>query len=50
MLIEKELAKEFSVRVLPTMIYFKDDEIIEKEVGRKTPIQIERSVRKYLIN
>lgn len=49
MLIEKELAKEFSVRVLPTMIYFKNDEIIERELGRKTPEQIERSVKKYLL-
>jgi len=50
MLVQKELAQEFSVKVLPTLIYFKDDEIIERELGRKTPLQIKRSVNKYLIN
>ena len=49
-LIEKELAKEFSVNVLPTLIYFKNDEIIERELGRKTPEQIRESVNKYLLN
>ena len=49
-LIEKELAKEFSVNVLPTLIYFKNDEIIERELGRKTPEQIRKSVNKYLLN
>ena len=46
---EKSLAKEFSVRVIPTLIYFKDDEIIEREVGVKTPAQIKQSVQTYLI-
>ena len=49
MLIEKELAQEFSVKILPTLIYFRDDEIKEREVGRKTPEQIKRSVQEYLI-
>ena len=46
---EKSLAKEFSVRVIPTLIYFKDDEIIDREVGVKTPAQIKQSVQTYLI-
>lgn len=45
---EEGLAKEFSVRVIPTLIYFKDDEIIERELGTKTPMQIAKSVQEYL--
>ncbi len=45
---EKGLAKEFSVRVIPTLIYFKDDEIIERELGTKTAMQIAKSVNEYL--
>jgi len=45
---EKELAKEFSVSVLPTLIYFQNDEIIERELGIKTAEQINTSVDKYL--
>lgn len=50
MLKEKELATEFSVKVLPTLIYFKNDEIIQRELGRKTPEQINRSVKEYLLS
>ena len=50
MLVQKELAQEFSVKVLPTLIYFKNDEIIERELGRKTPEQIKKSVKEYLLN
>jgi len=49
MLKEKALAKEFSVNVLPTLIYFKNDEIIERELGRKIPEQIAKSAKKYLL-
>ncbi len=49
MLKQKELADEFSVKVLPTLIYFKNDEIIERELGRKTVKQIQNSVKKYLL-
>lgn len=49
MLKQKELAQEFSVKVLPTLIYFKNDEIIERELGRKTVKQIQNSVKKYLL-
>ena len=45
---EKSLAKEFSVRVIPTLIYFKDDDIIERELGTKTAMQIAKSVQEYL--
>ncbi|MDC0932442.1 thioredoxin family protein [Arcobacteraceae bacterium] len=45
---EISLAKEFSVRVIPTLIYFKDDDIIERELGTKTPEQIAKSVQEYL--
>lgn len=49
MLKQKELAQEFGVKVLPTLIYFKNDEIIERELGRKTAKQIQNSVKKYLL-
>lgn len=47
---QKSLAKEFSVRVIPTLIYFKDDEIIERELGIKTPALIKQSVKTYLLD
>lgn len=47
---QKSLAKEFSVRVIPTLIYFKDDEIIEREVGVKTPALIKQSAKTYLLD
>ena len=45
---EKSLTKEFSVKVIPTLIYFKNDEIIEREIGIKTVEQIDSSVKEYL--
>lgn len=47
---QKSLAKEFSVRVIPTLIYFKDDEIQERELGVKTPALIKQSVKTYLLD
>ncbi|MBS9782868.1 MAG: thioredoxin fold domain-containing protein [Arcobacter sp.] len=44
---QKELAKEFGVRIIPVLIYFKDDEIIDKDLGIQTPLQIKNSIKNY---
>jgi|TARA_R110000851_G_scaffold196444_2_gene347375 thioredoxin 1 len=38
---EAELAKEYGIRSIPTMIYFKAGEVARKTVGIKSKVEIE---------
>ncbi len=43
----KDLARKNNIRALPTLVYFKDGEMLAKEVGIKNVSQLTNSVNKY---
>ena len=46
---QKELTKVYSVYAIPMLIYLKDDEIINIDLGIQTPKQIKRNILSYNI-
>ena len=42
-----ELAKKYKVRALPTLVYFKDGELMAREVGIRDVPQLSNNVKKY---
>lgn len=45
---EPELSEKFSIRTIPTLIYFKNGKLVKQEVGIKTIPELKANVKKYL--
>lgn len=45
---EGELAKEFGIRSIPTILFFKNGEIVEKQVGQASKLQLEEMIENHL--
>jgi len=41
---EHEMAQHYSIRSIPTLVYFEDDEVIGKKIGSVSDIQIKELV------
>lgn len=44
---DEDLAKQFGVMSIPTLIFFKDGKDVEKTVGYRQKSQIEEIIKKY---
>lgn len=45
---EGEIASQFGIRSIPTILFFKDGEIVEKQVGTSSESQLEEMIEKHL--
>ena len=43
-----DIATEFSIRSIPTLVIFKDGEEVERTTGMKQFVELEQIVKKYL--
>ena len=42
---QMELAQEYNIRAIPTVIYLKDGKLLATEIGLKTPSEIKKSIQ-----
>lgn len=45
---EGEIASQFGIRSIPTILFFKDGEIVEKQVGSSSKSQLGEMIEKHL--
>ena len=45
---QKQLAKNFNIQGVPTLVYLKNGEFIAKEIGLRDEKEIKENVKKYI--
>lgn len=45
---EGDMAKEYGIRSIPTILFFKNGEIVEKQVGQTSKPQLEEMIESHL--
>jgi thioredoxin 1 len=45
---EQELAQQYQIRSIPTILFFKDGEIVDQLIGSTTKAVLEEKLNKYL--
>ena len=45
---EKDLTMKYSIRSIPTILFFKDGEIVDQVIGTTTKVALEEKLNKYL--
>lgn len=45
---EQDLAQQYQIRSIPTILFFKDGEIVDQLIGATTKVALEEKINKYL--
>ena len=45
---EQDLTQQYQIRSIPTILFFKDGEIVDQLIGATTKVALEEKINKYL--